>query len=84
MEINVKQFMENANPKVFIRNGLKIYYSNTEPYGWYVVVEETEKNSIVHEDIEQTYRRLFKINFEFADMDEFIEKLNIFVDKQIL
>jgi hypothetical protein len=72
MNITLEEFMSNAEPILFSRRGYDIYYSHVEKYHWYCVVQPI----LSHE------QKLFKIDFEFADMDEFIDKIIIKIEKE--
>ena len=72
MDITVEEFFEHAEPKLFSRKGYDIYHSHTDKYHWYCVVQ-----SILSHD-----QKLYKIDFEFGDMDEFIDKIILKIEKE--
>ena len=72
MSITVEEFFEKAEPKLFSRRGYDIYYSHVNKYHWYCVVKNLFTNK----------EKLYKIDFEFGDMDEFIDKIIIKIEKE--
>lgn len=72
MDITVEEFFEHAEPKLFSRRGYDIYYSLKEKYGWHCVVQSILSNE----------QKLYKIDFEFGDMDEFIDKIILKIEKE--
>jgi hypothetical protein len=72
MDITIEEFFKNADPKLFSKKGYDIYYSWIDKYHWYCVVQPLLSNE----------QKLYKINFEFADMDEFIDKIIIKIERE--
>ncbi|HMG14086.1 MAG TPA: hypothetical protein VK590_01495 [Saprospiraceae bacterium] len=72
MNITIQEFFKNAEPKLFSRRGYDIYHSSVEKYGWYCVVQPILSNEQI----------LYKIDFEFGDMDEFIDKIIMKIEKE--
>jgi hypothetical protein len=72
MNITIEEFFSKADPKLFSRRGYDIYYSWVDKYHWYCVVQPT----LSHE------QKLCKIDFEFGDMDDFIDKIIIKIEKE--
>jgi len=65
MDITVEEFLEHADPILYSKSNFDIYYSLSDKYHWYCVV----KSPMLKEP------KLFEIDFEFGDMDEFIDKI---------
>ena len=72
MNITIAEFFNHAEPKLFSRRGMNIYYSHVNKYHWYCVVESELLNE----------QKLYKIDFEFGDMDEFIDKILLKIEKE--
>ena len=72
MSITIQEFFTYAEPKLFSKRGYDIYYSFKEKYGWYCVVQPILSNEKI----------LYKIDFEFGDMDEFIDKIIMKIEKE--
>lgn len=72
MDITIEEFFAHAEPILFSKRGYDIYYSHVNKYHWYCVVQSL----LLHD------QKLFKIDFEFSDMDEFIDKIILKIKKE--
>ena len=72
MSITIEEFFKHAEPKLFSRRGYDIYSFTTDKYHWYCVVQPI----LSHE------QKFYKIDFEFGDMDEFIDKIIMKIEKE--
>lgn len=72
MEITVEDFFANAEPKLYSSRGLDIYYSYVNKYHWYCVVKNLFTNK----------EKIYKIDFEFGDWDDFIDKILLKIERE--
>jgi hypothetical protein len=71
MDITIEEFFAKADPILFSRREYDIYYSHVDKYHWHCVVQP----------LLSTEQKLYKIDFEFGDMDEFIDKIILKIEK---